>query len=97
MRKPFRKIVLVVVLAGAVLAVTWLHKLAFIGAGYAAQQTCACLFTSGRSLDSCKGDLDALAQRTVRLEPGEHLVRARAILTSATSRWDPVYGCMLEE
>ncbi len=97
MRKRIRTIVLLTALAGAILALTWFRRLAFIGAGYAAQQTCACLFTSGRSLDSCRGDLDKLAQRMVRLEPGEHLVHARAVLASATSRWDPVYGCMLEE
>lgn len=30
-------------------------ELAQIGAGYAAEQTCACLFVSGRSLESCRG------------------------------------------
>lgn len=97
MRKRIRTVVALLLLAGAIGGVFWFHKLAFIGAGYAAQQTCACLFTSGRSLDSCRGDLDHLAQRLVKVEAGEHQVRARSVLSTATARWDPVYGCMLEE
>ena len=68
-----------------------------LGSGYAAQQTCACLFISGRSVDSCRGDLDPLAQKLVRLAPGDKEVRASALFSSATARYEPGFGCMLVE
>jgi hypothetical protein len=39
------------------------------GAGYSAQQTCACLWVSGRTL-SCKTDLDPLARKLVSIASG---------------------------
>jgi hypothetical protein len=74
-----------------------LRKLAVIGTGYAAEQTCACMFISGRSLDSCRGDLERPAQRFVTLEPGDHEVHARTLVASALARYEPGFGCMLAE
>jgi hypothetical protein len=97
MRKRILQALAVVVLAGLVLGTLHLRKLAIIGSGYAAEQTCACLFVSGRPLDSCRGDLEPLAQRIVTLEPGQQQVHARTPLASATARYAPGYGCTLAE
>ena len=90
-------VVAIVIVAGAI---TWralhLSDLAFIGAGYAAEQTCACLFISGRTLDSCKGDLEPLAQKLVSLHPGDREVTAISFgVSSATARYDENFGCGL--
>jgi hypothetical protein len=67
-----------------------------IGAGYTAQQTCACLLVSGRSLESCMTDLDPLARRVVSVRVGEGEVTASALgIATATARFDKSYGCTL--
>jgi hypothetical protein len=95
-RKRIMLGVLAIVLVGLVAIAHHLHRMAIIGAGYAAQQTCSCLFVSGRPLESCRGDLEKLAQRIVTLTPGTNEVRASSMLSSATARYEPGFGCMLE-
>jgi hypothetical protein len=95
MRKRILTVILVLLLAGVFFAARHLRNLGFIGVGYAAQQTCSCLFVSGRPLPSCRADLDPLAQRIVALHPTGERVVATTILFSATSVFDPVFGCML--
>ena len=96
----FGAIVGVLVIAGAV---AWralrVAELTSIGTGYTAQQICACVFISGRSADSCRSDLDALARRLIRAEIGTHQVTARSVagLARATARFDQATGCMLVE
>ena len=91
-------ILAVLVVAGAA---TWrylkLSDLVLIGTGYSARQTCACLFVSGRSADSCRGDLDRLAQRLISVEIGRERVTARSLggLARATARYDKGFGCTL--
>ena len=97
MRKQIVLAVLGLFVIGALLGAHHFRKMAFIGAGYAAQQTCACMFISGRTLDSCRGDLEKLAQRITRLTPGDNAVHASTILSSATSRYEPGFGCMLAD
>jgi hypothetical protein len=80
---------------GVFFAARHLRRLALIGVGYAAQQTCSCLFVSGRPLASCRTDLDPLAQRIVTLHPMANGVTATTPASSATSAFDPVFGCML--
>ena len=70
--------------------------LARIGAGYAAEQTCACLFVSGRTLESCRGDLDPLALKIVSLHVGSDDVRASvAGLMPARAQFSTATGCAL--
>jgi hypothetical protein len=81
-------------------AVTWrslhLSELTHIGTGYAAQQTCACLFISGRTLESCLTDLDPLARRLVSVRPGAAEVTATSLgLARATARYEKGFGCSL--
>jgi hypothetical protein len=95
MRKRIVTAIALLALLGVLLAGRHLHKLAFIGAGYAAEQTCACLFISNRPLDSCRNDLDPLAQKMVNLKPGANEVRASSVLSSATAHFEPGFGCSL--
>jgi hypothetical protein len=94
------------VAAGAVLVVAavalWrtfgVSDLLRIGAGYAAQQTCACLYVSGRALESCMTDLDPLARRLVSVRALPDGAKASALgLVSATARFEKGYGCSLSD
>src|SRR5258706_12833380 len=69
-----------------------------IGTGYAAQQTCACLFVSGRTIESCLGDLDPLARRLISIHPGTAEVTASGfVLEKATARYENGFGCSLRD
>jgi hypothetical protein len=95
MRKA--KLVVAAILAVALFIIgSYAHRMALIGAGYGAQQTCACVFISGRALESCRDDLDPLARKVVSLEKGDGEIRARSMLSSATSRFQPGVGCTLQ-
>jgi hypothetical protein len=88
-----------VLVVGAVFAIRLLHvpDLMHIGAGYTAEQTCACLFISHRTLDSCRGDLEPMARRFVAITPGADSVTARSfVFSSATARFQKTFGCSLE-
>jgi hypothetical protein len=69
-----------------------------IGTGYAAQQTCACMFVSHRTIDSCLGDLEPLARKLISIHPGSAEVTASGFLVeSATSRYEQGFGCSLRD
>jgi hypothetical protein len=69
-----------------------------IGTGYAAQQTCACLFVSGRTIESCLGDLEPLARKLISVQPGVAEVTASGfILETATARYEKGFGCSLRD
>jgi hypothetical protein len=81
-----------------VVALRLLHvpRLARIGAGYVAEQTCACLFISRRSPESCHLDLEPLARRVVRVRVSDGEVTARSfVLARATARYTRGLGCTL--
>ena len=99
-----RKRILVVVAAIAVVgALTAWRKLrlgamAHIGAGYAAEQTCACVFVSKRTIESCVNDLEPLAQRLVAVRVGDSEVTASALMVgAATARYEEAFGCSLRD
>jgi hypothetical protein len=69
-----------------------------LGTGYAAEVTCACVFVSGRTLDSCRGDLDPLAQKLVSIHIGNDDVRTSSIgVIHARAQYSPQTGCTLVE
>jgi hypothetical protein len=69
-----------------------------IGTGYAAQQTCACLFISGRTLESCLGDLEPLARKLISIRAGTAEVTASGFfLKTATARYESGFGCSLRD
>ncbi|SRR5258706_16451469 len=97
-RKPVLLGILALALVSAVVAwrVLRLPDLANIGAGYTAQQTCACLFIGGRTLESCMTDLDPLARRLITVRPGTDEVTATGMgLSTATARYEKGFGCSL--
>jgi hypothetical protein len=68
-----------------------------IGTGYTAQQTCACIFIGGRTLESCVTDLDPLARRLVSVRVGTDEVTASSIgVVTATARYQKGFGCSLQ-
>jgi hypothetical protein len=88
-----------VVLAGAA---AWrllrVSELAQIGAGYTAEQMCDCLFISHRTQESCRSDLEPLAQKIVSVRVGPDRVTATALLISqATARYEKPVGCSLRD
>jgi hypothetical protein len=93
-------IVGVLVVAGAA-SWRYLHlwDLVHIGAGYSARQTCACLFVSRRSAESCRADLDPLAQRLISVEIGVQQVTTRSMggIARATARYQEGFGCSLTD
>jgi hypothetical protein len=100
----WRKLVVLAVLALAVIAVleTWrrlrLSELVHIGAGYAAEQTCACVFISHRTPESCMTDLEPLARRFISVRVGADEVIAGTLgLSRAVARYEQGFGCSLRE
>ena len=87
----------VLVIGGAIAwRVLRIGDLARIGAGYSAEQTCACLLVSGRTLDSCMTDLEPLARKMIKVVPGDGEVTANAWVAHATARYQKGFGCSLE-
>lgn len=100
MRKPVLAVVLVVLVAAGAAAWRALHlaDLALIGAGYSAEQMCACLFISRRTQESCRGDLDPLARKVVSVRVGVEAVTATAFgISRATARYQQTLGCSLQD
>jgi hypothetical protein len=98
MRKWIALAVAALLLIGGGLALLRFAPLGRIGAGYAAEQTCACVFVSGRALEGCLGDLDPLARKLVAIDVGRDEVRARSAgLLHARARFDAATGCTLVE
>ncbi len=100
-----RKILIVtaavlVVGVGVAWRVFHVDDLIHIGAGYTAQQTCACLFISHRSLESCQGDLEPLARRAVAItvdESGGTVTTRSFFVSRATARYEKDFGCALAD
>ncbi|MEO7733907.1 MAG: hypothetical protein ABIY55_23285 [Kofleriaceae bacterium] len=92
-------VVVVLLVAGAVAwRVFRVPLLLKIGTGYAAQQTCACMFVSGRTLDSCLGDLEPLARKLISVHPGRaEVVASGLLLETATARYEKDFGCSLRD
>jgi hypothetical protein len=91
-------VVLLVVLVVVAVRVFRVPLLVHIGTGYAAQQTCACLFISGRTIESCVGDLEPLARKLISIHPGSAEVTASSFgLASATARYEKGFGCSLRD
>ena len=98
MRKRIALAVAAFLAIAAVLALRRIVPLGRIGSGYAAKQTCSCLFVSGRTLESCRGDLDPLALKLVSMRIGSDEVRASvAGIMHARAHFDAARGCTLVE
>lgn len=98
MRKRLLVALAVVIGLGLIALAIWLPPLARIGVGYTAQQTCACLFVSRRTAESCRQDLEPMARVliTVKIRPGE-VATSSLGLARARARYQQGFGCGLEE
>ena len=99
-RRNVRLLVLVAVVILLAAAFAWrrfrVSGLLEAGAGYSAQQTCACLWVSGRTLESCRTDLDPLARRLVSIRVGAEEVTASGLgIATATATYEKGFGCSL--
>jgi len=84
-----------IVLASAGWAVRGQIAYAHIATGYAAKQTCSCLYVSGRTLDSCIADFPADARDAITVTQEGERVHASVLfgLISADAVADGQYGC----
>lgn len=90
----------VLIVAGAAYLVRDQIALARIGTGFAAKQTCSCLYVSRRSLPSCMTDFDSATAQwfTWHVDDGRSVtVSALLGLFSATSIFDDGFGCHVVE
>lgn len=90
----------VLVVGAAVFFAAWLRlpTMAALGPGYSAEISCACVFISGRTPESCRGDLDPLARTfvSVSVAPASRSVTAHTLgLVRRTARYHDGYGCVL--
>jgi hypothetical protein len=83
-----------VLLAGLVYGAYQGVRMARIAVTYAAEQTCSCLFVSGRAADSCRGDLGGGVARLLSIDVGQTTVTASMLgLFSARAEFDEGFGC----
>src|SRR3954469_20794542 len=98
MRKRIAIAVAALVMVALALLARKLVPLGRLGTGYAAEMTCACVFVSGRTLDSCRGDLDPLAQKLVSIDVGSDEVRTRSVgILHGRARYSAATGCTIVE
>jgi hypothetical protein len=89
----------VAVIVGIIWLVTGPVAYARIATGYAAQQTCACLHISGRTLDSCIAEFPEDARRQFEIETEGEAVRASVMggAIKAEAHYEAGFGCTLRD
>lgn len=93
-RRGLSLLVVMLLVAGVAYGVHLGLAIAPIAAGYAARQTCSCLFVSGRSPPSCQGDLTgALALVTTWRVDGEAVTAGVLGGFPARAEFEEGYGC----
>jgi hypothetical protein len=90
-------LLLLVVLVAAVVYGPRLRRMAGVGAGYVAKQTCSCMYVAGRPFDACRSDLPSSMDR-IRAEVLDGLegVRASAPFLERRAHHTPGRGCTLQ-
>jgi len=93
-RRPIAIVAGVVLAAGVVYAGYQGLSMARIAVNYAAEQTCSCLFVSGRSPDSCRRDFNGAAARLIAFQQEDRAVTASMLgIFSARAEFDEDFGC----
>ena len=74
------------------------QKKAELGSAYAAQVGCSCHFIEGRSIGSCKGDLEEAAWMVSMTadDSAGTVTGSVPILASRTAQYDKLMGCQLQ-
>jgi hypothetical protein len=93
-RRKIALVAAIALLAGAIYGGYQGVSLARIATNYAAEQTCACLFVSGRSPESCQAELGRFASRfmTWRIEEPAVTVSLLRVF-SARAEFEQGFGC----
>jgi hypothetical protein len=70
---------------------------AHIAVGFAAKQTCSCLFVSGRTMQSCMSDFPADSRDLLTIAPAGNRVSASTALGlfSAEATYEDGLGCRI--
>jgi hypothetical protein len=89
--------VAVLAIAGAAWSMRDDFAFAGMAAGFTAKQTCSCLNISGRSMESCLGDLPAEARGRLDVTAEGDRVRASVLFgaISAEAVYEEEFGCQL--
>lgn len=99
LRKRWIGLIVLGVVAGALALGGWAARDQFayadIATGYAAKQTCSCLYVSGRSLESCLADFPADAREAIAITQDGESVRASVLfgVFSSEAVADGEFGC----
>ena len=84
----------VLLLAGAVIAYLLVRPYAQIGGSYLAKQVCSCVFVAGRSDASCHSEFEPdIDKFKVKISHRRHTVRARLLIFSGAASYAEAYGC----
>jgi hypothetical protein len=100
-RKRWIWIGALVVAAAAIAGAAWAARgpvnYARIATGYAAKQTCSCVFVSGRDLDSCIADFPPEAGSNINVAVEGETVRASVLFGAigAEAVYEDAYGCRI--
>ncbi len=101
-RLPRWAVILIVLVAVALIIIAfnwgWLRGQARLGTAYGARIACSCRYVADRPLDACYSDFEP-GMETVSLsdDAEERAVTASIpLLASATARYRPGWGCLLD-
>jgi hypothetical protein len=88
-------VVAVVAIGGAAWAARGPVNYARIATGYAAKQTCSCVFVSGRDLNSCIADFPPEAGSNINVTVEGQTVRASVLFGAigAEAVYEDEFGC----
>jgi hypothetical protein len=94
-------VALAAILAGGVVALRLspLGAQGAVAAGYGARTACACRYLGNRSLASCRTDFEP-GMELVRLSEdaaAKRITAAVPLIAARSARFEPDYGCTLEE
>jgi hypothetical protein len=92
-------VVSVLVIGGAAWAARGPLAYANVATGYAAKQTCSCIYVSGRTLDSCVADFPPEAGRNINVAVEGNTVRASVLfgVISSESMYEEGFGCRIAD
>ena len=100
-RKRWIWLAVVLVVVGGLGGIVWALRgevaFAQIGTGYAAKQTCSCLYVSNRTMESCMAEFSPEQRRNFAVTADGDEVRASVLFgaISADARYEENYGCQL--
>ena len=90
-------VLLLAVLVAATVYGPRLRRMAGVGAGYVAKQTCSCMYLAGRSFDACRSDIPSSMDRIkAEVLDGLEGIRAHTLFLERRAQHIPGRGCTLQ-